>query len=174
MSGRGLVLWFTGLSGAGKTTLARAVFRRCGGRARWWDGDAARRTWSRGLGFSLADRARQVRGLARRAALWARGDRLALVSAVSPQRSERRRAALAVGVRRWREIHLATPLPVCEAREPKGLYRRARAGDVQAVCGIDLPYEAPRHPALRLDAARRSRGACLALTLRLLARECAA
>jgi adenylylsulfate kinase len=169
-----MVLWFTGLSGAGKTTLARAVFRRCGGRARWWDGDAARLTWSRGLGFAPADRARQVWSLAWRAAQVARRGRLALVSAVSPARVDRRRAHLVIGARRWREIHLATPLSACEQREPKGLYRRGRAGELRHVCGIDLPYEPPKRPVLRLDAARQSRGACLALTLRLLVRERAA
>ncbi len=169
-----LVCWFTGLSGAGKTTVAQALYRRCGGRARWWDGDVARRTFSRGLGFSAQDRARQVRALAQRAKRTVCAGRLALVSAVSPSRVERRRAQQAIGAQRVREIHLATPLRTCEAREPKGLYRRARRGELQGVCGIDARYEPPLRPALRLDAARYSRAACLALTMRLLARERAA
>jgi adenylylsulfate kinase len=172
--GSGLVCWFTGLSGAGKTTVARALYRRCGGRARWWDGDVARRTFSRGLGFSAQDRSRQVRALAQRAKGAACAGRLALVSAVSPARVDRRRARQVIGARRWREIHLATPQSTCESREPKGLYRRARSGELHGVCGVDARYEPPQRPALRLDAARCSRAACLALTLRLLARERAA
>lgn len=146
------VLWFTGLSGAGKTTLANALKIRLvdfGIQAEILDGDEVRRELSPELGFSKHDRDLQIKRLAWIAGLLAKNGVTVLVSAISPYRQSRSRALATF--QRGYEIYISTPLEVLEQRDTKGLYRRARSGEISAFTGIDDPYEAPLSPHLQVD-----------------------
>ena len=150
----GMVLWFTGLSGSGKSTLAYATEARLVEQGRFafvLDGDNLRHGLCGNLGFSEADRKENVRRVAEVARLFADANVIALVSLVSPFSAERARAKEIVAAERFFEIHVATSLEECEKRDPKGLYHRARAGDVRDFPGIDVPYEAPQSPDLKVD-----------------------
>lgn len=151
---RGAVLWFTGLSGSGKTTVARALDRRLhetGRRSFLMDGDALRTGLTSDLGFTPDDRTENLRRFTEVARLFAESGALALVSAIAPYESARQRAKDRIGADRFALIYVATPLEVCEQRDPKGLYRRARAGEIPQFTGISAPYEEPENPDLRLD-----------------------
>lgn len=142
-------LWFTGLPAAGKTTLAQAsqvALSQRGIASVVLDGDALRAGLCRDLGFSPADRAEQMRRVAEMAALLNNQGVWVLVALVSPTRAGREQARARIGGRRYLEIHVATPLEVCQARDPKGLYARALSGELAGLTGIDAPYEAPEHP----------------------------
>jgi len=146
------VIWFTGLSGAGKTTIAtevRAEILKRGQKAELLDGDEIRVTLSSDLGFTRTDRDKQVKRIAWVANLLARNGIIALVSAISPYRASRD-AAIA-SFRRGFEIFVDASLPVLEQRDTKGLYRRARLGELTNLTGIDDPYERPEFPALCLN-----------------------
>jgi bifunctional enzyme CysN/CysC len=148
------VLWFTGLSGAGKSTIADLVDRRLaelGRHAALLDGDNLRHGINRDLGFSSAERMENVRRVAEIAALFVDAGMIALVALISPFRSEREMARHRVEAGEFIEIHVATPLAECERRDPKGLYRKARAGELPAFTGIDQPYEAPQTPEITID-----------------------
>jgi len=148
------VLWFTGLSGAGKSTIADLVDRRLaelGRHAALLDGDNLRHGINRDLGFSSAERMENVRRVAEIAALFVDAGMIALVALISPFRSERETARHRVETGEFIEIHVATPLAECERRDPKGLYRKARAGELPAFTGIDQPYEAPHAPEITID-----------------------
>lgn len=156
MSGEGLVVWLTGLSGAGKSTLADALaprLRALGRRVESLDGDAVRAHLSKGLGFSREDRDANVARIAFVARLLQRNGVDVLVSAISPFRTARdaARASLAP---RFVEVHVAPPLEACVARDVKGLYRRALAGEIPNFTGVSDPYEEPLAPELRLDTSR--------------------
>lgn len=141
----GAVVWLTGLSGSGKSTLARALERRLfhrGGMATLLDGDTLRAGLNSDLGFSDADRAENNRRLAEVANFLKNLGHIVLVAAVSPSAAARGKVRAIVG-ERFFEVHVATPLDVCEARDPKGLYAKARAGEIRGFTGIDAPYEAP-------------------------------
>ena len=143
----GMVLWFTGLSSAGKTTLGRRLvdqLRAEGRRVELLDGDEVRQYLCRDLGFSRQDRDENVRRLAYVAGLLARNHVIALVCAISPYRQAR--AAARQQAERFLEIYVNAPLAVCESRDAKGLYRKARAGLIQSFTGLDDPYEAPLNP----------------------------
>lgn len=147
-------LWFTGLPGAGKTTLAmrlEAVLVRSGRPAFALDGDNLRHGLSSDLGFSDADRTENVRRAAELCRLFNEAGVIALCALVSPLASQRELARRIVGADRFVEVHVATPLAVCESRDPKGLYRRAREGGLKGLTGLDAPYEPPIAPDLRLD-----------------------
>lgn len=147
-------LWFTGLSGAGKSTLARAAanaLQAAGTPCTILDGDELRQGLCRDLGFSPQDRRENLRRIAEVAALMNRAGLTVLVATISPTQADREMARNIVGMDNWLEIHIATPLSVCEQRDPKGLYRRARSGELQDFTGISAPYEEPDNPALRLD-----------------------
>ncbi|WP_298242237.1 sulfate adenylyltransferase subunit CysN [uncultured Bradyrhizobium sp.] len=151
---RPCVLWFTGLSGAGKSTIADLVDRRLaelGRHAALLDGDNLRHGINRDLGFSNADRAENIRRAAEVAALFVNAGMIALVALISPYRSEREQARQRVETGEFIEIHVATPLAECERRDPKGLYRKARAGELPAFTGIDDPYERPQAPEITID-----------------------
>ncbi|MBR0698455.1 sulfate adenylyltransferase subunit CysN [Bradyrhizobium diazoefficiens] len=151
---RPCVLWFTGLSGAGKSTIADLVDRRLaelGRHAALLDGDNLRHGINRDLGFTSADRAENVRRAAEIAALFVDAGMIALVALISPFRSERELARQRVEAGEFIEIHVATPLAECERRDPKGLYRKARAGEIPAFTGIDDPYERPQAPEITID-----------------------
>jgi bifunctional enzyme CysN/CysC len=151
----GATAWFTGLSGSGKSTVAAAVERRlveAGRPAYLLDGDNVRHGLNADLGFSDEDRAENVRRLGEVARLLADAGVVALVPAISPFRAGRdaaRAAHRAAGLT-FVEIHLATPLDECERRDPKGLYARARAGELRGLTGLDSPYEPPEDPELVL------------------------
>ncbi|HEX8104341.1 MAG TPA: adenylyl-sulfate kinase [Solirubrobacteraceae bacterium] len=152
----GATLWFTGLSGSGKSTLAAALEAAllAGGRSAYLlDGDNLRHGLNGDLGFAPEDRVENVRRTAHVAALLADAGVVALVSLVSPYAADRDRARelhAAAGLP-FAEVWVDTPLDVCEQRDPKGLYARARRGEIRDLTGIDAPYEAPAAPELRLD-----------------------
>ncbi len=142
----GRVLWFTGLSGAGKTTISTLVLghlRAAGVAAVLLDGDALRGGLNRDLGFSDADRTENVRRVAEVARLMADAGLLVLVALISPFRADRDRARALFEPGRFFEIHVDAPLAVAEARDPKGLYRQARQGQVRQFTGIASGYEPP-------------------------------
>ena len=147
-------LWFTGLSGAGKSTIAYALknqFTTDGVRAIVLDGDVVRQGINRDLGFSASDRSENMRRLAELAKLMNQAGLIALVAAISPYREDRKLARDIIGPNRCHEIHVSTPLQVCESRDVKGLYFQARQGEIKNFTGITAPYEAPEHPFLDID-----------------------
>ena len=173
---KGCVLWFTGLSGSGKSTLANAVDRRLhqrGLRSFVLDGDNVRlglnaapallaerhgEEFARrfGLGFGAADREENIRRIGAVADLFAQAGIIALTAFISPYRRDRDAVRGMLGPGDFVEIHVRAPLAVCEARDPKGLYKRARAGELKGFTGIDDPYEEPLNAELVVDSAEGS------------------
>jgi bifunctional enzyme CysN/CysC len=154
----GAVVWLTGLPGSGKSTLARALERRLftnGGSPILLDGDTLRAGLNGDLGFSALDRAENIRRLAEVATHLARNGHIAIVAAVSPSRDDRA-AARRIADALFREIHVATPAEVCESRDPKGHYAKARAGTLKAFTGIGNDYQPPTGAELVLDTSTRS------------------
>ena len=154
----GAVVWFTGLPGAGKSTLARALERRLfgrGGSPILLDGDTLRAGLNGDLGFSDQDRAENIRRLAEVATHLARNGHVAIVAAVSPAATDRA-AARRIAEDTFREIHVSTPADVCEARDPKGHYAKARAGNLTSFTGISNTYENPDAAELVIDTSARS------------------
>ena len=150
---RGAVLWFTGLSGAGKTTLADALtphLKRRGKKVESLDGDVVRTHLSKGLGFSREDRDTNIARIAFVAHLLQRNGVFVLVSAISPYKSTRDAARSLVG-RDFVEIHVAPPLEECIKRDTKGLYGKALAGEIEQFTGVSDPYEPPVNAELVLD-----------------------
>ena len=149
-------LWFTGLSGSGKSTIANLVEQQLHAMGRHTfllDGDNVRHGLNRDLGFTAEDRVENIRRVAEVARLMTDAGLIVLVSFISPFRSERRMARELLGEEQFLEIFVDTPLEVCEERDVKGLYAKARAGQLKNFTGIDSPYEAPRKPELHLDGA---------------------
>ena len=147
------VLWFTGISGAGKSTVANLVEQRLHAMGRptyLLDGDNLRHGLNRDLGFTAAERAENIRRVAEVAKLMVDAGLITLVSLISPFRVERRLARELLTPGEFVEIFVDTPLDVAEARDPKGLYKRARRGELKNFTGIDSPYEAPEHPEVHL------------------------
>nr|BFD41393.1 adenylyl-sulfate kinase [Pseudomonas sp. FFPRI_1] len=141
-----LCVWFTGLSGAGKSTLARALEARLGqlgARVRVLDGDDLRAGLNSDLKFSAADRKENIRRLGEVARLFYDSGYIVLVSAISPFVEDRERARALFAAPSFIEVHVATDLALCEARDPKGLYARARSGQLPEFTGIDSAYEPP-------------------------------
>ncbi|MEP0917828.1 adenylyl-sulfate kinase [Leptolyngbya sp. DQ-M1] len=144
---QGLTVWFTGLSGAGKTTISQAVCQHLieqGLKVEHLDGDLVRQTLTKGLGFSQADREENIRRIGFVAHLLTRNGVIVLVSAISPYRSIRQEVRSQIGA--FIEVFVDAPLAVCEQRDVKGLYQRARNGEIPQFTGIDAPYEAPLNP----------------------------
>jgi adenylylsulfate kinase len=154
---KGATLWFTGLSGSGKSTIAytleHALVQR-GRLAYVLDGDNIRHGLNKNLGFSAADREENIRRIGEVAKLFADCGVLTMTSFISPYRADRDkvRALHVEGGLPFLEIHVNTPIETCEQRDPKGLYKKARAGQLKGFTGIDDPYEAPLQPELTLDA----------------------
>jgi bifunctional enzyme CysN/CysC len=148
------VLWFTGLSGAGKSTIANLVEKKLYGMGRHTyllDGDNIRHGLNRDLGFTDADRVENIRRVGEVARLMTDAGLIVLVSFISPFRAERQLARSLLGAGEFFEIHVDTPLAVAEARDPKGLYQKARAGKIRNFTGIDSPYEPPENPEIHID-----------------------
>jgi bifunctional enzyme CysN/CysC len=149
------VIWFTGISGAGKSTIALVVeerLRALGLAVHNLDGDAIRHGLNRDLGFSNADRAENIRRVGELARLFNNVGMIVLVAAISPFREGREAARALAGPGRFVEVHVDTPLDVAERRDVKGLYKKARSGQLPNFTGIDSPYEAPLHPEVHIDA----------------------
>ncbi|CAM3064841.1 Adenylyl-sulfate kinase [Methylobacterium mesophilicum] len=154
-----VIAWLTGLSGSGKSSIANAVDRKLtqAGRATMvLDGDNLRHGLSRDLGFTDADRIENIRRAAETAKLMAEAGVITIVSLISPFRKERAAARAAAGDVAFLEVFVDTPLKICEARDPKGLYERARSGTIPNFTGISAPYEAPNEPDLTLVTEGRS------------------
>jgi adenylyl-sulfate kinase len=148
------VLWFTGLSASGKTTLANLVDQQlvaAGVHACLLDGDNLRHGLNANLGFSADDRAENVRRIAECSRLFFDAGLITLVAVISPTQADRDLVRARYPAGRFVEIHVDTPLGVCEERDPRGLYRKARDGQIPEFTGVTSPYETPREPELRLD-----------------------
>ena len=149
------LLWFTGLSGAGKSTIANLVEKKLhalGKHTFVLDGDNVRHGLNRDLGFTAGDRVENIRRVAEVAKLFVEAGLITLVAFISPFRAEREMARELVEPGEFIEIFVDTPLDACERRDPKGLYKKARRGELQNFTGLDSPYEPPHHPELILDA----------------------
>lgn len=165
---RSAVLWFTGLSGAGKSTLAHAVeeqLHHLGCRTYVLDGDNVRHGLCGDLGFSVADRTENIRRIGEVAKLMIDAGVIALTAFISPFRADRERVRGMVMHGEFIEIYCHCPLEVCETRDVKGLYQRARAGEVKDFTGISSPYEAPLKPELTVDTATQPLDACVTQVL---------
>src|SRR5438270_3283883 len=154
---KGATLWFTGLSGSGKSTIAftleHALVRQ-GRLAYVLDGDNIRHGLNKNLGFSAADREENIRRIGEVAKLFADCGVLTMTSFISPYRKDRDvvRALHVAGKLPFVEVYVCTPIETCEQRDPKGLYKKARAGQLKGFTGIDDPYEAPANPEFTIDA----------------------
>lgn len=152
--GVGCVIWLTGLSGSGKTTIARALeqeLRKEGRAVCVLDGDCLRRGLCSDLGYTPADRQENIRRVGEVARLFADAGLICIVALISPYHRDRDRARAAAPLGRFVEVHINAPLEVCEQRDPKGLYARARAGELKDFTGISAPYEPPSHPEIELQ-----------------------
>ncbi len=149
-----VMIWFTGLSGSGKTTLALALEHKLQERgllARVLDGDNIRTGINSNLGFSEADRMENIRRIAEIGKLFVDTGIITIAAFISPTHAMRKMAADIIGEKDFMEIYLSTPLEECEKRDVKGLYAKARRGEIQNFTGITAPFEAPLRPALTLD-----------------------
>lgn len=173
---QGCVIWFTGLSGSGKSTIANTLDHRLhalGYHSAVLDGDNVRHGLNAGpgmlrpihgdefaerfgLGFSAIDREENIRRIGAVAQLFAQAGVIALTAFISPYRADRDRVRQTMPEGEFIEIFVDTPIEICEQRDPKGLYKKARAGEIKGFTGIDDPYEAPLSPELRLDASLHS------------------
>ena len=154
---RGLMVWFTGLSGSGKSTVAIALERELHARGilcRILDGDNVRSGINNNLGFSAEDRVENIRRIAEVARLFVDTGIVTIAAFISPSNTLREMAAKIIGKDDFVEVYVDTPLSVCEERDVKGLYKKARTGEVKNFTGISAPFEAPEHPALRLDTSK--------------------
>ena len=156
---RGLMVWFTGLSGSGKSTVAMSVERELHKRGilcRILDGDNIRSGINNNLGFSQEDRMENIRRIAEVGKLFVHTGIVTLACFVSPTEDIREMARGIIGSVDFKEVFVSTPLEECERRDVKGLYARARRGEVKDFTGISAPFEAPAHPALSIDTSRLS------------------
>ena len=151
---RGVMVWFTGLSGSGKSTVAIAVERelhRRGLLCRILDGDNIRTGINNNLGFSEADRVENIRRIAEVGKLFVDTGIITLAAFISPTNSLREMAERIIGEADFKEVYVSTPLAVCEQRDVKGLYAKARRGEIKDFTGVSAPFEVPVHPALAID-----------------------
>lgn len=150
---RGVCIWMTGLSGSGKSTIAIALERRLHDEGRFCvvlDGDNVRTGINNNLGFSDADRTENIRRVAEVAKLFVQNGAVCICTFVSPTRAIREQARSIIGTADFVEVFIDTPLEVCEQRDVKGLYAKARSGEVKDFTGISAPFEAPQQPAIRI------------------------
>lgn len=168
---KGVMLWFTGLSGSGKSTVAIALERELQKRGllcRILDGDNIRTGINANLGFSADDRRENIRRVAEVAKLFVDTGIITIAAFVSPTEDLRNLAQHIIGKDDFKEIFISTPIEECERRDVKGLYARARRGEVKNFTGISAPFEAPQHPALSLDTSKLSLEESVAQLLQLL------
>ena len=161
----GAAVWFTGLSGSGKSTIAYRVERDLideGVFTYVLDGDNVRHGLNGDLGFAPEDRQENIRRIGELARLFVDAGAVVLCAFVSPYRADRDRVRGLLEPKEFIEVHVATDLATCEARDPKGLYRRARAGEIPNFTGISAPYEAPLQPEVVVDTATQTVSACSA------------
>ncbi len=171
----GAIVWLTGLPGSGKSTLAMALERRLfdlDWRAYTLDGDNVRHGLNADLGFSPADRQENIRRVGEVAALFADAGVVCITAFISPYREDRARARVAAGNRRFFEVHVNSGLETCERRDPKGHYRKARAGLLKDFTGVDAPYEVPTRPDLQVDTEAQDVGASVAQLLEFVVARC--
>ncbi len=161
---RGCVVWLTGFSGSGKTTIAHVLERRLMSGSHLCcvlDGDAIRKGLNRDLGFSPEDREENIRRAGEVAALFMDAGAIVATAFISPYREDRRRARACVPPGRFIEVYLSTPLEICERRDSKGFYARAREGAVDSFTGVSAPYEPPLNPELVFDTTNRNAESCV-------------
>jgi adenylylsulfate kinase len=168
---RSILIWFTGLSGAGKSTIAHAVEERLhdrGCRTFAFDGDNVRHGLCRDLGFSAADRSENIRRIGEMAKLFLEAGVISLAAFISPYRKDRAFVQQLVGARDYIEIYCRCSLETCEERDVKGLYKKARAGEIKEFTGISAPYEEPENPDLIIDTDKKTVQECADRVIELL------
>lgn len=151
---KGMMVWFTGLSGSGKSTIAIALERELHKRGllcRILDGDNIRSGINNNLGFSASDRVENIRRIAEVGKLFVDTGIITLAAFISPNNDIRKMAASIIGEKDFMEVYVSTPIEECERRDVKGLYAKARKGEIKNFTGISAPFEAPEHPSLSLD-----------------------
>lgn len=161
---RSAILWFTGLSGAGKSTIAHALeerLHRIGCRTFVFDGDNVRHGLCSDLGFSVEDRTENIRRVGEMVKLFLDAGVISLTAFISPLRSDRRRVRQLVAEGDFIEVYCRCSLDVCEARDVKGLYKKARAGEIKEFTGISSPYEEPEKPEVVIDTDRHTLDECV-------------
>ncbi|WP_455669095.1 adenylyl-sulfate kinase [Phocaeicola sp.] len=172
---RGMMLWLTGLSGSGKSTVAIALERELHKRGllcRILDGDNIRSGINNNLGFSEEDRTENIRRIAEIGKLFVDTGIITIAAFISPSNELRQMAARIIGQEDFLEIYISTPLEECEKRDVKGLYAKARRGEVKNFTGISAPFEAPEHPALSLDTSTMSLEESVNVLLKLVLPKC--
>jgi len=170
---RPVTLWLTGLSGAGKSTIAYALERRLldGAHTAYvLDGDNVRHGLNRDLGFSPQDRAENIRRIAEVARLLNDAGLIVITAFISPYREDREMARGIIGNANFLEVHVNTPIEICEERDPKGLYKLARTGKLPAFTGVSAPYEPPLEPVCNVDTAANTVEECVELLMGFLGR----
>ena len=156
---KGIMIWFTGLSGSGKSTLAIALERELykqGILCRILDGDNIRSGINNNLGFSEADRTENIRRIAEVSKLFVDCGIVTIAAFISPTHAIRRTASEIIGEDNFLEVYVSTPIEECERRDVKGLYAKARRGEIKEFTGISSPFEAPEHPFISIDTSRQS------------------
>lgn len=165
---KAVTIWMTGLSGAGKSTLANEVEKRLFAMGKYTmllDGDNVRMGLNQNLGFSEEDRVENIRRIAEVSRLMNDAGLIVLTSFISPFRQDRRNAKNIIG-ERFVEVYISTPLEECEKRDVKGLYQRARNGEISNFTGITSPYEVPEHPDITVDTSKHSLEECVDIILK--------
>ena len=165
---RPCLLWFTGLSGSGKSTIANALdvaLHQRGHHTFLLDGDNVRHGLNRDLGFSDADRVENIRRIGEVSKLFADAGLIVLSAFISPFASDRLMVRNLFPAGEFVEVYMSTPLETCEERDPKGLYRKARNGEIHDFTGVDSPYERPQRPEISLDTSTQSIEACIGALL---------
>jgi adenylyl-sulfate kinase len=171
----GAVVWLTGLPGSGKSTLAMALERALfdlGWQAYTLDGDNVRQGLNADLGFSPDDRQENIRRIGEVAALFADSGTICITAFISPYREDRARARAAAGHRRFFEVHVNSALEICERRDPKGHYRKARAGLLKDFTGVGAPYEPPASPDIVIETGTQDVDACVSKLLDYVVARC--
>ena len=168
------VLWFTGLSGSGKSTVANAaekILHDMGLQTYVLDGDNVRMGLNKDLGFSHKDRTENIRRITEVANLFADSGSIVLTAFISPYREDRDKAREIISTDDFIEVFISADLSVCELRDTKGLYKKARAGEIKGFTGIDAPYEAPLNPELIVDTDKNDIEACAQIVVDYLVEE---
>ena len=168
------VIWFTGLSGSGKSTVANAtekVLHDMGLQTYILDGDNVRMGLNKDLGFSPEDRTENIRRITEVAKLFADSGSIVLTAFISPYREDRDKAREIISTDDFIEVFVSADLSVCELRDPKGLYKKARAGEIKGFTGIDAPYEAPLNPELIVETDKKDIEACAQIVVDYLVQE---